>query len=120
LDGHCSFPDPSCTLTGQRYGDLSGPLSGTCVGENPPIDTPMTGGEMGTTDAQCTFGGFDECDLTPSQPFNITTNTTLDTGSDPLCHVRPQSGGADACLVYTTSATIAPGATLTVIGTRPF
>ena len=32
--GFCSFPDGSCP-SGQRYGDLSGQLSGVCVGEEP-------------------------------------------------------------------------------------
>src|SRR5262245_48446399 len=42
-DGLCSFEDPSCTSSGQRYGDLSGSLSGHCVGEQTTdggVDTP--------------------------------------------------------------------------------
>lgn len=34
-NGRCSFPDQACP-SGQRYGDLSGDLSGVCVGEEPP------------------------------------------------------------------------------------
>src|SRR5258705_3809355 len=35
----CAFPDPSC-LSGARYGDYSGGLSGLCVGDEPGADAP--------------------------------------------------------------------------------
>jgi hypothetical protein len=116
-EGRCSFFDASC-LSGQRFGDQSGSLSGTCVGDNPTIDMGSGGGNEDMP--VCVFGGFDVCDLTPDQPFNITSDKTLDTTNDPLCHARPQTGGPEVCLVYTTSATISSGATLTLKGNRPF
>jgi hypothetical protein len=33
--GYCSFPDPACT-SGQRYGELAGPLADQCVAAPPP------------------------------------------------------------------------------------
>ena len=48
--GFCSFPDSSCTVSGYKYGDNSGPNSNKCVGEeqmmkDAPDGTEMTGGE---------------------------------------------------------------------------
>ena len=37
--GYCSFADPSCAPSGQRYGD--GPSSGACVGGMATIDAPL-------------------------------------------------------------------------------
>src|ERR1041385_2447245 len=40
-DGFCAFADPMCP-TGFKYGDLSGPKSGTCVGTmNSMPDAPV-------------------------------------------------------------------------------
>lgn len=59
-DGYCSFPDPMCA-SGQRYGQLSGPLSGECV----PADASESSGSSsdagsdgspGTTLAPSTSG----------------------------------------------------------------
>jgi hypothetical protein len=53
--GFCSFTDASCAQ-GRRYGNLSGPLAGTCVGEEPvgsdggPGDGPPIGGDGPMTD----------------------------------------------------------------------
>jgi hypothetical protein len=45
-NGLCSFGDPGCT-SGRRYGDLSGDLAHTCVGDEPVdagVDTPVGDG----------------------------------------------------------------------------
>lgn len=44
--GFCSFPDATCA-TGRRYGALSGPFAGECVGEEP--DTEATSSTPGST-----------------------------------------------------------------------
>lgn len=38
-EGLCSFSDDDCA-SGRRFGDLSGPLAGVCVGEGTPTDAP--------------------------------------------------------------------------------
>ncbi|HEY1548237.1 MAG TPA: hypothetical protein VGG28_10470 [Kofleriaceae bacterium] len=39
--GYCAFADSSCA-SGERYGSLSGPSSGNCVGATTSQDAPMT------------------------------------------------------------------------------
>lgn len=39
-NGYCSFTDPNCT-SGRRFGDLSGPVAGQCVGGNTGVDGGM-------------------------------------------------------------------------------
>jgi len=36
--GYCSFTDAHCS-TGRRYGELSGPYAGRCVGDEPSVDS---------------------------------------------------------------------------------
>lgn len=49
--GFCSFADSSCG-TGARFGELSGPYAGLCVGDQPPIDGGTDGGPSdGAADA---------------------------------------------------------------------
>lgn len=40
--GYCSFEDGSCP-EGRRYGSLSGPYAGVCVGDEPPLDGGVDG-----------------------------------------------------------------------------
>ena len=47
-EGFCSFPDTSCP-SGRRFGELGGPLAGTCVGatsSDGSIDTPLDDGDV--------------------------------------------------------------------------
>jgi hypothetical protein len=123
-NGFCSFPDPDCD-SGRSYGEASGPLSGVCVGEEPPIDAPVTDFDarpidaMNAPDATCIVDGFSLCTEAAVPALTFGTET-LDTANDPRCVVRPQpGGGADMCLIYATAITVPAGATLTVIGGRP-
>jgi hypothetical protein len=108
---YCSFPDATCT-SGQRYGDLSGPLAGQCSGAT--IDAGIDTGPA------CVVGSIDVCtSAPPSGPFVVSGTTTLDTDQDPMCQTLAQTGGPPACLIYAAGVTIEGGASLTAIGTRP-
>ncbi|HEU0032317.1 MAG TPA: lectin-like protein [Kofleriaceae bacterium] len=48
--GYCSFADSSCG-TGARFGELSGPYAGLCVGDQPPIDGGPNDGPDAPPDA---------------------------------------------------------------------
>jgi len=113
----CSFPDGTCA-SGQIYGENQGPLSGTCVGEEPPMpDAPPD--EPPAIDASCIIGGLDLCAFQAKTPININDLDLLDTDTDARCVTFPQAGGPDACLVYTTSLQISGPGTLRAVGSRP-
>src|SRR5688500_15117698 len=63
-NGLCSFADATCP-SGQIYGEASGPLSGVCVGDEPP-DAPSADGDPDPdarppVDAACEVDGLDVC-----------------------------------------------------------
>jgi len=118
--GQCSFPDTTCA-SGQRYGGNQGSVSNTCVGElpidAPPIDMPID--DPPAIDASCIIGGLDLCSLTPQAPLIVNALDTLDTDTDARCQTLTQSGGPDACLVYTTNVIINATGKLRATGARP-
>jgi len=123
-NGLCSFDDGSCPPPGRRYGDLSGDLSGTCVGGNqPPADAA---GEAASDapgpppiDARTCFGTsiVQVCLASaPTQPLTISNLTTIDTMTSPMC-VATVSGGTNYCVVAATSIMI--NGTLRATGAKP-
>ena len=67
----------------------------------------------------CVIGGIDLCMFAAGGPLAISASTMLDTDSDPRCQTLPQPGGPAACLVYASTISIAPGAVLRGVGSRP-
>jgi hypothetical protein len=125
-DNHlCSFPDPNCG-SGRSYGEASGSLAGTCVGDEPADasmqgddDAAMIDANVNAPDAECDVDGLDLCSRTPDAAITFGTET-LDTGTDARCVDAAQPGGGPhACLIFATSITVPGGTTLTVIGNRP-
>lgn len=122
-DKFCSFPDSSCPITGQRYGDLSGPQANQCVG--PPIDAPIDAYQHDTYvhDARECFGGsgaYQLCfDMMPPMGA-VTLAGTLNTDTDARCMAMPASwmtaGQPDSCLILGKAITIA---TVAVTGAKP-
>ena len=91
-DGLCSFPDDECP-SGQRYGEHTGPVAGTCVelagtsgttGQVPspatsdPIPTP--GSTSGTSDASTTTSSSSGFDETLEPPMMTTGGPDLGEG----------------------------------------
>jgi len=122
-NGSCSFDDGSCPPPGRRYGDLSGDLSGTCVGGNQPpvdagvsIDTPII--PPPPVDALVCYGTsiVKVCfDAAPTQPLTI-SDQTLDTGLPAMC-ASPVTGGDNYCVIVATTITIS--GTLRATGAKP-
>jgi hypothetical protein len=59
--GYCSFLDPSCA-SGQRFGDLSGQYSQTCVGDLPFVDGGVDGSNGGSDGSGSDGGGSNDTD----------------------------------------------------------
>ena len=118
-NGLCSFPDDSCGSGGQRYGDLSGDLSGKCVGGNqPPADAGTDTPIVPPVDALVCYGtGTVKICLAavPTQPMTI-GDQTLDTGVPAMC-ATTVTGGDNYCVVVATTITIS--GTLRATGTKP-
>src|SRR6188768_54000 len=91
-DSFCSFPDSSCPITGQRYGDLSGPMANQCVGA--PIDAPIDAyvHDAYVHDARECFGGSGAYSLcfTAMPPMgSVPLAGTLNTDNDVRCMAPP-------------------------------
>jgi hypothetical protein len=123
-NGLCSFPDAACA-SGQAYGEGSGPLSGVCVGDEPPDAAtadadPDDPDAAPPVDAACEVDDLDVCALGADDGVIELGGEILDTDSDARCRDHAQGGGADeACLIYGSSITVVAGATTTVTGGRP-
>jgi len=117
--GLCSFPDGSCGPGGQRYGDLSGDLSGTCVpGNQPPADAGIDTPIVPPVDALACYGTgiVKVCFASaPTQPLTI-GDQTLDTGVPAMCAITV-TGGNNYCVVVATTISIT--GTLRATGTKP-
>jgi len=126
-NGLCSFPDDGCGPGGQRYGGLSGDLSGTCVpGNQPPadagIDTPLVPPVdtlVPPVDALVCYGTgiVKVCFASaPTQSLTITNPTTIDTMNSSMC-ATTVSGGSNYCVLAATTITI--NAKLRATGAKP-
>ena len=75
--GFCSYPDGGCE-SGQRYGDLAGPLSNTCV----PVDVGGTTGTGDTASASDPSIGESSSGVTASITDSSSASSTHPTSSD--------------------------------------
>jgi len=110
--GFCSFPDPACD-SGFRYGELSGPQSGVCVGAEPTLDA----GDVDALVGHCYGTGLViACfDAVPSGTQMLGGNMVLNTDSDPRCAAT--TNNVPACVIAAES--IAVGGFQAVTGQRP-
>jgi hypothetical protein len=122
-DKYCSFPDSSCPITGQRYGDLSGPQANKCVGA--PIDAMIDAyvHDAYVHDARECFGGsgaYQLCFAMMPPMGNVMLAGTINTDTDVRCQPMPASwataGQPDACLILGKGITIM---TVAVSGSKP-
>ncbi len=69
----------------------------------------------------CVVGFVDLCTGITVRPEALTIADTVEinSGTDPRCQVKAQTGGGDACVLYFTSISIPTGATLLLHGSRP-
>jgi hypothetical protein len=120
VSGFCAFTDNACA-SGQRFGEQSGSLAGTCVpGAGGDADIPPD--QTVTADARECFGSglYQVCiDGAPMGDLDLAGN--LDTTTDGRCVAPPAmwatAGQPDSCFLIGHQITVS--ATLTVIGTRP-
>src|SRR5687768_6719195 len=113
--GFCSFLDDACP-DGRRYGDLSGPFAGQCVGMQPPIDAidapSPEAGEVCFGDA----AGFERPCFAMQPATPVTLNAAIDTDGA-MCATAVSN--TQACVIAGSTVTVPQGATVTVTGTRP-
>ncbi|HEX5062085.1 MAG TPA: hypothetical protein VFV99_22100, partial [Kofleriaceae bacterium] len=104
-----------CT-SGFRYGELSGPMSGTCVG----VQQQDGGVDIDTPPGQVCYGTglvmacFAEA---PTNPQTFTQNTTINTDTSLLCATTLNQTGA--CVIAAQSITINGGIYVAAVGTKP-
>ena len=114
--GFCAFADPSCSASGYRYGEYSGPEAGQCVG----------GGGSGS-DAGSDGNGGDFCYGTglvracfatmPSGTRTFSTNTAINTDDAGACATLTNS--TTLCAIAAQTIDIASGATVAAHGSKP-
>lgn len=117
-NGFCSFEDSGCPAPGRRYGSLSGPQAGRCVGEEQQIDAGTNPTIDGPPDAQICFGtGLLHICLAsaPTMPLSIAALTAINTDTSSMC-AQVMSGG-NYCVLAATTITI--DAKLRATGKRP-
>lgn len=118
-DGFCAFPDGNCE-SGLRYGDLSGPRAGQCVGGSTMMDDAATDSRMNDTampdssDGCYGTGLVTACFTTPPMGA-VTVDANVNTDTSPLCDTDPRN--AAWCVIAGGSITVAN--TVTAIGSKP-
>ena len=109
--GLCSFPDPTCS-NGQRFGELGGSLSNTCVSAGGGGDGGL-GGDGGGNEI-CYGSGIIHACFAAAPTGSITLAAgALDTDSDPRC----STAISNACVVAADSVMVS--GTVTATGGRP-
>jgi len=94
--GYCSFPSDDCA-SGRRYGDLSGPLSGQCVGEENASGStsgPSTASGEGTGSPP----GVETSGPSTSDPSTSGPTTSDPTDGTGETGVLPGCGAGEMCL----------------------
>lgn len=121
--GFCAFPDGACE-SGFRYGELSGPRSGQCVGDTTmpmvdsslPSDTALDDAQMVTIDAQACFGtGLVRACFTTPPSAPRTLNAAINTDTSNLCDTSPMNSAW--CVIGATTLTVQ--GTVTATGSKP-
>lgn len=91
----------------------TGPAPGSPSGDG-------SDGPDGSDGIRCDFEYLSVCGLTAGPDRSYTGNVTLDTSNPQTCtHVVAQPAGPEVCVIYAPSITIASGATVRGLGTRP-
>src|SRR5687768_7942645 len=106
-DGFCSFPDSECD-SGLRYGDLSGPLSGQCVGADMPM--PDAGDMVDTPPGVVCYGTGLVMACFPQAPTGAQTfsaNTFINTTTEARCATTMPDTGA--CVIAGEDITVNAG-----------
>jgi hypothetical protein len=103
-EGYCSFLDSECD-SGLRYGELSGPLSGLCVG----ADITPDAGDIDATPENCYGTGLvTACfDAAPTGTLMLGGNQAIDTDTDTRCAITTNT--LDACVLAAESITVSTG-----------
>jgi hypothetical protein len=117
--GFCAFPDPLCDSM-FRYGDLSGPNSGLCVGAtNPDIDAAVDA-EVPTPDGAVCYGNglVRPCFASPPTGTLTYTATVIDTDTSNMCASLVGANANSWCVLAGSSITVSTGF-LAATGSRP-
>lgn len=117
--GYCSFPDGDCP-SGFRYGELSGPSSGQCVGGDMQVtDASMQTDDMmmapDSMDGVCYGTGLVRACFATAPTGNTAISANVDTDTSTLCDDDPRN--AAWCVIAGESVAIAT--TIRVTGSRP-
>lgn len=114
-DGFCAFPDPTCD-SDFRYGDLSGPLSGQCLGVDQGHDASI---DSNLLPENCFGTGLvTACfDAAPTGTQTITMDTFVNTGTSELC--TQTMNAVPACVIAAESIVVNSGVFLAGTGERP-
>ena len=119
--GFCAFPDPLCDSQ-FRYGELSGPNSGKCVGAtNPDVDAAIDADETPTPDGAVCYGtGLVHPCFASAPTGNLTfSSTVLDTGTSNMCATLVGPNANAWCVLAGSSITVSSGGFLAANGSRP-
>ena len=113
--GFCAFPDSDCTDSGFRYGELSGPHSGECVGgdQDGGVDTPdgPSGFCYGTGLVTACFASA------PTNTQTYSNTQQIDTDSTTMCATTVNQ--VDACVVAAQMINVNSGVIVGGTGSRP-
>lgn len=112
-NGFCSYMDPSCMSSGQRYGDNAGPDSGRCVGDEVMSDAG---------DDKVCYGaanGLVKPCFRPAPTGDLTLPAAINTTNDLLCSTSVMDVAANLCVIASANINIAGGMTVAVTGDRP-
>ena len=112
-DGFCSFADTSCD-SGFRYGELSGPQSGQCVG----VEQASDAGVADTLSGTCYGTGLVVAcfDAVPTGTLMLGGNQPINTDTDARCATT--TNAVAACVLAAESITVANGF-FAATGSRP-
>lgn len=117
--GFCSFADSDCP-SGLRFGDLSGPNSGQCVGgggggsDSGMPDTALDA--FVAPDGRSCYGtGLVTACFSAPPASPVTLDANIDTGTSLLCDDDP----ANSAWCVIAGSSITQSGTVTVIGTKP-
>lgn len=127
-NGYCSFLDPACGEGGRSYGSESGPLSGVCVGAEPPVDAQVfedappivvdaVSPEAGETCYGAPTGYVQPCFAAPlTGQRMIAGDIDTDTGS---ADCNAMVSNTTHCVIAAGTLAIGAGTTVRVTGDRP-
>jgi hypothetical protein len=110
--GFCAFPDGDCD-SGFRYGELSGPLSNTCVGSQ------TTDGGVDPDASNCYGSGLVRACFAsaPTGAVTFAMQTIFNTDTDTRC--QPTTNNVPACVVAAETITVNANLFVAATGMKP-